>query len=158
MFYTLYSKVLDCFLNQEFDNYSIDQGDSISKDVFTSLMKSISGQVSGKEINNYMDKKKLNLEEFKAIYRALLNLQKYQRWSSVTLLNFAFGRNGKTSFLKSEKKCLHTSQKWRKRKGGNKALHYGLYPMENRTAPRRPLKIDFCQINFNYMEIKKCIV
>ena len=83
MFYTLYSKVLDCFLNQEFDNYSIDQGDSISKDVFTSLMKSISGQVSGKEINNYMDKKKLNLEEFKAIYRALLNLQKYQRCSLI---------------------------------------------------------------------------
>ena len=50
----------------------------MKRDHVSTLMKSISGQVSSKHIKNLLNKEELNLEKFKDVYKSLLNLQKSQ--------------------------------------------------------------------------------
>ena len=50
----------------------------MKRDHVSTLMKSISGQVSSKHIKNLLNKEELNIEKFKDVYKSLLNLQKSQ--------------------------------------------------------------------------------
>lgn len=52
-----YNAQLDMFLDHEFETYS--QKDLLGKDVYIALMKSITGQISSKNLKNYLSKSSL---------------------------------------------------------------------------------------------------
>ena len=70
-----YSKTLDYFLYKQFEELlektgeELNGDETIAKDTFIAFMKSITGQVSSKEIKNYMNQKYLSEDEFKEIYK-----------------------------------------------------------------------------------------
>ena len=70
-----YSKILDFFLYKQFEELlnkpgeELNGNETVAKDSFITFMKSITGQVSSKEIKNYMNQKYLSEDEFKAIYK-----------------------------------------------------------------------------------------
>ena len=73
-----YSKILDYFLYKQFEELlektgeELNGDETIAKDTFIAFMKSITGQVSSKEIKNYMNQKYLSEDEFKEIYKGTL--------------------------------------------------------------------------------------
>ena len=76
-----YSKTLDYFLYKQFEELlektgeELNGDETIAKDTFIAFMKSITGQVSSKEIKNYMNQKYLSEDEFKEIYKGTSNLR-----------------------------------------------------------------------------------
>ena len=74
------------FLNHQFELYS--QNGQLNHEIFVSLMKSTTGQVSKKHLKNYTNNKQnMSFDEFSSIYRAILNLQKHQSEALTILFN-----------------------------------------------------------------------
>lgn len=87
-----YNSILDMFLSHQFQLYS--QNGNLSRDVCTALMKSISGHISSKDIKNYLNKSSMVEDDFRAIYRALLNLQKFQSEALTEVFNRSLSQGG----------------------------------------------------------------
>lgn len=87
-----YNSILDMFLSTQFHLYS--HNGNLSRDVCTALMKSISGRISSKDIKNYLNKSSMSEGDFRAIYRALLNLQKFQSEALTEVFNKSLSQGG----------------------------------------------------------------
>ena len=72
-----YNASLDTFLLIEYKEW-IEKNKKMSRDHVSTLMKSISGQVSSKHIKNLLNREDVTLDKFTDIYKSLLNLQKSQ--------------------------------------------------------------------------------
>ena len=72
-----YNASLDNFLLIEYKEW-IEKNKKMSRDHVSTLMKSISGQVSSKHIKNLLNREDVTLDKFTDIYKSLLNLQKSQ--------------------------------------------------------------------------------
>ena len=78
---------LTLFHENTFTSLCKSDHDYIKKDDFINFMKSLSGQISSKDIKNYLNKSQVPFKDFEAIYCALLNLQKQQSEALTEVFN-----------------------------------------------------------------------
>ena len=75
-----------------------DENNFVKKDAFIKFMKTLSGNVTNKVIKHYLDddknKKQVSIEDFKDVYRALLNEQEYQSEALTSDFNKSLSAQG----------------------------------------------------------------